>query len=195
MQGEPETVVRFPYERFLDYFVASRLLDNYTSIDDLQVGWRNNGLPDEWIKDYRALYGNRGLLRMLAILVPERFGRELIDLFVAKTVPDTLCKDFLMSLPWRTAATITRRTEDLLAWCARHLDYREYLEHRLRLITIPDHPLNARRLHERLSQARLWERELNWTIVVSKMVNREGSLGCRRYSPLGIHCSATSNFR
>lgn len=170
-QGEPETVVRFPYERFSDYFIASRLLDNYSSIDDLEVGWRNNGLPDEWIKDYRAFYDNRGLLRMLAILVPERFGRELIDLFVTKTLPPTLCQDFLMSLPWRSAATITRRTDDLLAWCACHLDYKEYLEERLRLITIPEHPLNARCLHKRLSQAKLWERELNWTVVVSKMVN------------------------
>ena len=150
-QDEPETVVRFPFERFLDYFVASRLLDNYTSIDDLQVGWRNNGLPDKWIKDFRALYDNRGLLRMLAILVPERFGREFIDLFVAKTLPIALCQDFLMSLPWRTAATITQRTEDLLA-VRSSLGLSGILRERLRLITIPEHPLNARRLHERLSQ-------------------------------------------
>jgi len=170
-QDDPETVVRFPFERFLDYFVASKLLDNYTSINDLQSSWRNLILPDKWIKDYGTLYENRGLLRMLAILVPERFGVELIDLFVAKTLPPTLYQDFLISLPWRTATTITGRTEELLDWCARHLSYPEYLEERLRLITIPDHPLNARRLHERLSQARLWERELNWTMAVSEMVN------------------------
>jgi hypothetical protein len=110
-----------------------------------------------------------GDLRMLAILVPERFGCEPRPFYGGS--PGRPYQDFLMSLPWRTTATITRRTEDLLALCARHLGYREYLEERLRLITIPEHPLNARRLHERLSQARLWERELNWTVVVSKMVN------------------------
>lgn len=167
---EPETVVRFPYERFLDYFVASKLLNSFTSIDDLEAGWRNTGLPDNWTNDHSALYNNRGLLRMLAILVPERFGREFIDLFVAVAIPVDLYQDFLMSLPWRTADTITRRTEELLALCARHLDYPGYLEERLRLIAIPEHPLNARRLHERLRQAKLWERELNWTIVISEMV-------------------------
>ncbi len=170
-RDEPETVVRFPYERFSDYFIASRMLDNYTSADDLQVGWRNNGLPDGWIKDSLTLYDNRGLLRMLAILVPERFGREFIDFFTSKTLSPTLYHDILMSLPWRTAATITPRTEELLVLCAHNLGSREYLEHRLRVITIPEHPLNARRLHMRLSQARLWERELNWTIVVNEMVN------------------------
>jgi hypothetical protein len=97
-QDEPETVVRFPYERFLDYFVASKLLDNFASIDDLKADWRKSGLPDKWIKDYNALYGNRGLLRMLAILVPERFGSEFIDLFAALAVPVELCQDFLISL-------------------------------------------------------------------------------------------------
>lgn len=169
-QEEPETVVRFPFERFLDYFVASRLLDNYTSIDDLQAGWRNNDYPEKWIKDNRTLRDNRGLLRMLAILVPERFSCEFIDLFVGKKVPLPLFQDFLMSLPWRTGNTITERTEDLLDLCAQYIGYQKYLEERLRVITIPGHPLNARRLHERLSQVRLWKRELNWTIVVSKMV-------------------------
>lgn len=171
-QGQPETVIRFPYERFSDYFIASRLLDNYGSIDELEVDWCNNGLPDEWIKDHRSFYDNRGLMRMLAILIPERFDREFIDLFVAKSPSLALFQDFLMSLHWRTVSTISRRTEDLLALSAYHLDYRKYLEERLRLMTIPEHPLNARRLHERLSQVRLWERELNWTVVVSEMANR-----------------------
>lgn len=170
-QREPEQVVRFPYERFSDYFIASRLLDNYCSIDELKTEWGNIGLPDKWVKDWRAVHDNRGLLRMLAILIPERFGFEFIDFFLAKTLPRALLMDFLASLPWRTAATITQRTDDLLEICASRLEYREYFEERLKLITIPDHPLNALQLHKRLSQARLWERESNWTVVVSRMVN------------------------
>lgn len=168
---DPETVVRFPYERFLDYFVASRLLDNYATVDQLKAGWRTDGLPDKWIEDYRALYDNRGLLRMLAILVPDRFECEFIDLFRSDRLLTELCGDFLSSLPWRTADTITHHTEDLFHWCARNMGYPAFLEERLRLITIPNHPLNARRLHTRLSQARLWERELHWTIPISKMTS------------------------
>lgn len=169
---EPETVVRFPFERFLDYFVASRLLDNYATVEQLKAGWTIESLPDSWIKDYRSLYGNRGLLRMLAILVPERFGCEFIDLFRADRIPTELCRDFLSSLPWRNADTVTHHTEDLLHWCARNMGYPAFLEERLRLITIPNHPLNALRLHERLSQGRLWNRELQWTIPISRMTSR-----------------------
>lgn len=170
-QREPELAIRFPYERFSDYFIASKLLDNYCSIDALKTGWRNIGLPDKWVKNWRAVHDNRGLLRMLAILIPERFGCEFIDFFLAKALPRPLFMDFLASLPWRTAATITQRTDYLLEICASRLEYREYFEELLKLITIPNHPLNALQLHARLSQARLWERESNWTVVVSEMVN------------------------
>ena len=170
--NEPETVVRFPYQRFLDYFVASRLLENYATVEQLKARWQIDSLPDNWIEDYRAIYDNRGLLRMLAILVPERFGCEFICLFRTDKLPTQLWEDFLSSLPWRTAVTVTLQTEDLLQWCARNMDYSAFLEERLRLITIPNHPMNARRLHKRLSQARLWERELQWTIPISRMTSR-----------------------
>lgn len=171
-QREPEQAVQFPYERFSDYFIASKLLDNYSSIDELKTDWVNTGLPDKWINGQSAIHDNRGLLRILAILFPERFSCEFIDFFLAKTLPHILFIDFLASLPWRIGATITPRTEELLEICASRLDYQVYLAERLKLITIPDHPLNALRLHERLRQFQLWERESNWTVVVSEIVNR-----------------------
>lgn len=171
---ETEAVVRFPYERFLDYFVASKLLNNHATIEQLKAGWQLDDLPDKWIRDYSALHDNRGLLRMLAILVPEQFGCEFLDLFHEKRIPSELYKDFLSSLPWRTAGTVTSRTEDLIQRCANSMDYHEFLQERLRLITIPNHPLNARRLHERLSHGRLWDRELQWTIPITKITSRNG---------------------
>lgn len=166
---EPELLVRFPYERFSDYFIASRLLERYSTIEELKADWLVEGLPDKWIEGYRTFYENRGLLRMMAILVPDRFGCEFLELFKLERIPTELFRDFLASLPWRTAETFTPISKKLLSVCEKNLSYDEYLQELIRLITIPGHPLNARRLHEQLSKMKLWQLELGWTIPITNI--------------------------
>lgn len=169
---EPELLLRFPYERFSDYFIASRFLERYSTREELKAAWLAEDLPARWIEGYSTFYENRGLLRMMALLVPDRFGCEFLELYQRETIPAELLRDFLTSLSWRTAETFTPFSKELLSMCAEELDYGEYLEERIRLLTIPDHPLNARDLHEKLSKVELWQLELDWTIPIANITRR-----------------------
>lgn len=123
---DPEIMIRFPYERLSDYFIASRLLNTFEKCADLKEAWANKKLPDSWIQDWQSIRTNRGMLRMMAILIPERFGCEFIELFTLDQLPVEIFEDFLVSLQWRTEASITNTTEKLLARCSEFFGDDEY---------------------------------------------------------------------
>ena len=95
-EGDDELAVRFAFERFSDYFVCSRLLDSYASLDELRIAWRKNGLPHKWISEFHYFLRNRGLLKMMAVLLPERFGVEFIELFEGRHVYSQIQEDFCL---------------------------------------------------------------------------------------------------
>ena len=171
---EPDMLVRFPYERFSDYFIVSRMLDKFSTIKELKAAWFVEGLPEKWTEEYSTFYENRGLLRMMSILVPDRFGCEFLELFQKERIPTELFKDFLTSLPWRTAETFTPISKKLLSVCANNLNYREYIAELIPLLSIPGHPLNALWLHERLVILKLWKLELAWTIPITNITRWGG---------------------
>ncbi|MDJ0837683.1 MAG: hypothetical protein QNK37_14300 [Acidobacteriota bacterium] len=160
---EPVKEIRFPYERFSDYFIASKILAAYSSYEALREDWHKKGLPDKWCQDYMAEEEHRGLLAMLAILIPERFGVELLSLFREEKISLFLFSDLLNSLPWRSMKTITPKTQEYLG----SLDLVEYLTGFIKLMAIPGHPFNAEYLHEKLKDLPLWKRELTWTLLFS----------------------------
>src|SRR5205085_2793580 len=70
--------VRFAFERFSDYFIARALLSDIGNAAGLRGAVADGGRL-AWIQSWDTYLDNRGLARALAILVPEQFGVELID--------------------------------------------------------------------------------------------------------------------
>jgi len=164
-----EVRVRFAYERFSDYFVAQRLLAGVKKQEQLRERWQKQGLIAKW-RTFDGYYTNRGILAALAILLPEKFKVEVASLIDGKDIQDVVLEDFLASLPWRSAASITPKSHALLAKAWKVLTADRTLEVLLRMAAVVDHPFNARYLDAWLRSLPLWQRELEWTIPISEQL-------------------------
>jgi len=155
-------LVRFPFERFSDYFVAEELLSNMESEEDLLMSFRDGG---SLVHLKRRYWQQRGLGRALAILIPERFGREAADLLLDGAFIHEVLEDFLFSLPWRSAESFSGSTDDLIQRCRD--EEADVLDTLFRVSAIPEHPYNSRYLLNWLLEMDLSSMEVNWTIPVS----------------------------
>ncbi len=172
---EPQICVRFAYERFSDFFICSRILDEFGDLKALRSGWSEKGLPEKWVEDYSDFCENRGLLRMFAVLVPERFGIEFIQLFEEKMIYSELLEDFLASFVWRAGFQLDEVHNDLLAASFERLGFDRYYRERMKVFLVPDHPLNVLRLHHGLMGLSLQDLERCWTLPICNMTADEGS--------------------
>lgn len=171
---EDEVTVRFPFERFSDYFIALQILDRIKTADQFTALFEEGGrlvhLKDRW-----QYYENRGIARALAILAPERLGLEFAEAFPEPTLREMVIEDFLESLAWRSSASFTDTSESILDE-ARQAGH-DLLPTYIRLSTIPQHPFNSEYLGTRLARLPLPERELAWTIPVAELsVSGENSI-------------------
>lgn len=166
--ANPKNLVRFGFERFSDYFIADTLLNEIRSIEELKTAADPDGKLG-WLisSDY---WERRGVAAALAILVPGRFGVELLDLLEPKeNRRPQLLRDFVDSLPWRDGGTVTLATHRLLKEASRHETPEDFLNSLLGISTIPEHPLNAGFLHSKLVPLELPLRDLAWTIPLANM--------------------------
>lgn len=171
------TVVRFPYERFSDYFIAEQILRKFDSLTSLRQSWSNEELPNQWIEHSKLRSSHRGIIKMMAILIPEKYGVEFIQLFS----PSKYCKqpfynpilieDFMESLAWRSTQSIGENTHTCIHQVREFLSIEEYFDYRLRFITIVGHPYNAEELHCELRSLELRDRETTWTIPIANLSN------------------------
>jgi hypothetical protein len=159
-----EITVRFPFERFSDYFIASQILNGLQSEDDLRAMFEE-GKPLSYFKDYWEYHENRGVARALATLAPERIGVEFAEI-VPKSAPrELVLEDFLESLAWRALESFGPKTEAVLEEVrASEMDL---LPTYIRVATIPKHPYNSDYVGHKLAGFPLPTRELAWTIPLT----------------------------
>jgi hypothetical protein len=176
---EPDDVVRFTYQRLADHLRADAILAAHP--DDRAV--RDAVLA---LASGRGAWARAGLLEALVLLTPERRGRELADVTGVQPqrraargyaggltkaladkayLQDVLRRAFFDTLPWRTPASFTDRTHELLK---QYLQTDAISEHNwlallISLACVPDHPLNVRRLDAALHRMTLPERDLHWS--------------------------------
>lgn len=164
--GEKEVTVRFPFERFSDYFIALQILDGINTAGEFKVLFGDGGRLAH-LREYWQYYENRGIARALAILAPERLKLEFAEALPGPAVREMVLKDFLESLAWRSSDSFSKASESFLDEAERAgIDL---LTTFIRLSTIPQHPFNSEFLGARLSQLPLPERELSWTIPVAEL--------------------------
>lgn len=160
-------VVRFSFQRFQDQLMAEALLDGVNDIDTAF----SEGAPLQFITNPRIwTTGGPSLMGALAIQIPERYGRELIDV-----MPGGLARwsgsrgvapAFADSLRLRAPSAFSWRTSELFEqWLAPGDGALSLL---IELATIPDHPWNAEGMHARLSSTPMPERDVRWTLALSR---------------------------
>ncbi|WP_427892119.1 hypothetical protein ACQHIV_04995 [Kribbella sp. GL6] len=151
LEATAGTVV-FSYQRLGDVqraaLLAERtpaeLQDWYRSLDDA-TGWAENGV-----------------IGALGLILPERYGIEIVDLFADETgrADRRVVDAFLQSLTLRSAEHTTGRTTELVAGLLPAPDAWLAL---LRVACVAGHAANADFLHRVLSGLTLAERDRTWS--------------------------------
>lgn len=148
--------VRFAYERMSDSLVIKSHLDAAASADGVAAMLERGGPLAAYLDD-PVHYG--GLVSALSAQLPERFGKELLEM--ATGVPrEALARAFLDSLLWRSPCSIGAtavRLVDLMIKERRLPD--RVLEVILTHSANPDSPLNADYLHRHLAGLDMGDRD------------------------------------
>ena len=162
LEGDDE-VVRFTFERVGDFAVAEGLIEGCIDAAALQARLQEDSPLA------RTLNGDAGyvsgVLEALAVLAPERFGIELLDLPIPMQMRWEASQAFEVSLMTREATAFTDHTWDLIQkyggpdgeWDAR-----------IRLASEPDAAQNADALHARLKAMPMPERDAAWSIHLAQ---------------------------
>ncbi|WP_044418568.1 hypothetical protein [Halarcobacter anaerophilus] len=107
--------------------------------------------------------------------IPEKLNKEVFELDKNLLEDDYLCKLYIQSLVWRRAETINDKTIKYINLILKYEHtYEEFLNTVLQISTIPNHPLNFKRLHEKLKKFSIAERDYNWSIYLHNSFYNEG---------------------
>ncbi|OFA05652.1 hypothetical protein [Duganella sp. HH101] len=169
-------VVRFSFQRFQDQLMAEALLAESQEIDEAFAA--DGSLQFLADRQQWTMVGP-GLIGALAIQIPERYGRELIDVMPGgfncwKDSPG-MKPIFVDSLRLRATTAFSERTTELFEqWIAQEGWAASLL---IELATITDHPWNAEAMHARLDVTPMPERDLRWTLALNEIEREDDSHG------------------
>jgi hypothetical protein len=178
-----EPIVRFGYERFADFQLARRLLDEQVQTQNAEAAFAPDGFFGRIFADETKAARFRGLLSALIVLVPERLGRELAEFLPSVVEWYDYRHAFLEALPWREGRHITAHAtqyvESLIEGgehgSAYHSLADDAWERIIQLAALPDHPLNARWLHATLHRLSMPERDVRWSMYLHRSERRQES--------------------
>ena len=161
-RGKP--VIRFTYERFSDHFVAQQLIQQVDpeTLDSIFFPGHPLGKA---ISYPNGFYRHAGIFEMLAIVIAEKYGRELVDLLPEDAEVSTTDTDdlFESTVVWREPTSFTDRTLELLNQLTRYGHPHPTLDILLKLATEPEHPWNAELLYRNLLDNEIAERDRLWS--------------------------------
>lgn len=161
--------IRFAYERLTEHLIVQHLLDTHLKVERPKETFRRNGPFQQYLHDERCCYRYRGVIEALSIQVPERIGRELIELAPHLAQYRVLCEAFVASLALRRPDAIKRKkfahiaNRYVLQW--RDLDG-DLLDALLTVAVHPRHALNADFLHRLLMRRSMPDRDAWWSVFL-----------------------------
>ena len=154
----------FTYQKLENYFVSKFILNKYIHFE--------NGLPTQEtidfltniITDYEHPWNNRMILESISTLIAEIYSHELIEILDQYKNEEIIQITFMRSLLWRNKNSFTDSTTKYINELLKidKYNYFELLETLLKLSTVPEHPLNAYRLHKHLLSKKMPDRDANW---------------------------------
>ena len=166
-RGKP--LIRFTYERFSDYFIAQQILEPY-NLETIDSVFSVDQPLGKVILEH-GYYQYAGILEALAIIIAEKYNKELADLLPcdadANIAEWQIAEIFLNTVIWRTPSSFSDRTLELLNQVKGSGNDNRALDILLRLSTEPSHPWNARLIHKKLIDKEIAERDRLWSIYVA----------------------------
>jgi hypothetical protein len=171
-------VVRFSYERLSDHLIAKHLLDKHLNNDNPTQSFNKSQPLGSLLKDESSLWQNNGLIEAFSIQLPERIGKELVDIAPYCRKHLSVSRAFIESLFWRDHKAFTDAT---INYVNRQIVKYEYLHDKFlnALLTVslnPYHPYNANYLHKHLKKYELAERDSWWSVFLHHQYNRKGAV-------------------
>lgn len=154
--------VRFTFERYGDYILASGLLDRSVTSGDVVAAMA--GPTPLGVLFATSPWNHQGVIEILAILTPERHGIELPDAVPPGTMSYFVEEAFTASLVTRAPDAFTDRTWALIGETGGvALEFDTLIQ----LATDPDSPSNAMALHDRLMSQPMPERDAAWSAHIA----------------------------
>lgn len=160
--------VRFAYERLTDHLIAKQLLDQHLDTDQPKATFRRNGPLRKVLRGRRGYFRHLGVIEALSIQVPERIGRELIEVAPHLANEREVQRVFVQSLVHRNPEALKpRRFRNLFNRRVRWSDiHDEFLEVLITIASNPRHSLNAGYLHCWLMRKPMADRDAHWSIYL-----------------------------
>ena len=165
-QENDKIIVYFGFERYYDIIVAKTLLEEeLKNFSDIKQAFGKS----ERIKNILEQgFLNQGVLDAWAILIPDEYDVEYIDVVPNKKT-NFVKRAFLYSLKWRKKEKIDfSKICDYINNEILPYDewYSEFLKTTLLLSSEPEHPLNSDRLHRYLMNYTMVKRDAEWSIYI-----------------------------
>lgn len=159
--SDRDTTLYFTYQKFENFFIAEYLLNDFE---------KNKSIIFDLVKDY-----NSAITEALFMQIPEKLNKDIFDLNVWLIRDRYICEQYITSLVWRKPNTINDPTFKYLNFLLPLHDlYDNYLDTVLQLSSIPNHPLNIERLHKRLLEFSIAERDYHWSIYIHNSYRNDG---------------------
>ena len=167
--------ITFTFQRFSDFFCAAAILQLVDSPGGLAAELSPKG-SFAHITDPKTRYRFTGVLEALMVLVPEKFGVELMHLGkpLAKHLVVPI-SSFIESLKLRVPSAMTARTVSFMEQLRadEYLDDEQFYSSLLQLASHPGHLLNADYLHRHLTKLALPDRDATWSAHLVGALDRE----------------------
>jgi len=173
-------IIRFPYERFSDFLITDSLFLLHLGskpIDDL---FKDGGPLYQIIENEKTSWQNQGLIEAFSIYLPDRYGKELIDVAPHCANFESVRQAFINSLIWRQNTAFSESTTDYIN---SHIIKRkkqtnqdllyQLIDAFLLVSSSSNHPFNADRLHKWLKKMKLPARDALWTIYLHNRYSDE----------------------
>ena len=178
-RGKP--VIRFTYERFSDHFVAQQIIQQVDPETLDSIFFPDHPLGKA-IRHLSGFYRHAGIFEMLAIVIAEKYDKELVDLLPEDAKVSTRDADdvFESTVVWREPASFSDRTLELLNQLTGYRHPHPILDTLLKLSTEPEHPWNAELLHRNLLDKEIAERDQYWSTELALAYASEEEDGCFR---------------
>ncbi|MCB9759566.1 MAG: hypothetical protein H6739_06970 [Alphaproteobacteria bacterium] len=155
---DPEDEIVLSYDRLRDHLVADMVLRGLSESTPGAIADLRSSLSDS-----TGPLNDPGILEALALLVPERLGVELLDLFQTDAAPREAAESWLRALPSRNPATFSSRTERWLQSCIRNrVLCLEAVDAMLQVAVRPEHPLDARWMNTWMLEQPMPDRDAWW---------------------------------
>jgi hypothetical protein len=179
-EDEYVDVVRFNYERFGDFLAARHLLETHINPKKPKEAFRGKGFFNDYFSGY--FYGKIGIMEALSILLPEKFGIELLavlspELLKEEQFGQYAADAFINSLLWRRVDKIDRKliAKTCAPWVEKYRLVDSFHATILHLAPIPSHPYNADLIHNHYISMSMAELDRYWSPFVHDAFRSEGS--------------------